>query len=114
MAFFIGYIPIYLLERKKVKMEKVLFEKFKVFLNTCEIGSYDLHIEIISKENKILGTTGKLNGLKYRENNLYILMEKGVCFIDLLQIDSIYEHNNWFYIKLKNDLEYRFCETSSL
>lgn len=95
-------------------MEKVLFEKFKDFLNTCEIGPYDLHIEIISEKNKILSTTGKLDGLKFRENNLYILMDKGVCFIDLVKIDSICEDNDWFYIKLKNDLEYKFCDTSSL
>lgn len=95
-------------------MEKVLFKKFKDFLNKCEIGPYDLHIEIISKKSKVLSTTGKLDGLKFRENNLYILMDKGVCFIDLVEIDSIYEHNDWFYIKLINDLEYKFCDTSSL
>lgn len=95
-------------------MRKVLFKDFRNFLRTCKIESYDLHIQIMSHEDKLLNLIGKFQNFDFRENYLYINMDNGTCYINLVEIDSIHEHNEWFYIKLKNNIEYRICDRSGL
>lgn len=93
-------------------MQEVVFSELEGFLRKSIYSN--LILEIRLEDSRLVLIRGEMNSCDFKNEKLKIEMKTEMqyssVFIDLTKIKSIHTKTGWFFIKLKENIEYRITD----